>query len=624
MSKQSSLIWTYFKVNAIDNSKANCNICKASISRGGKDCKSYTTSNLVQHLRCKHIIEHGLFQSEKREKEASQSTAAAAATPRIMTLDAMVDKMQPFAFDDPRAISWNKVVAEFMVLDVQPFSIVEDVGFRRLMSKAEPRYKLPGRKYFSTSMIPDMHRALQSKVRDLVSAQTAQSDISLTSDAWSDPSIGVGLLSLTAHWLTEEFERRQVILAATPLDESHTGEYLASKLTKLCEEYQIPKTRIHVLLRDGGANMVKAMRLTEIDSITCFAHTLQLVVSDGILSQRVVKDVLAISRSIVGKFRHSILAQQQLEEQQEKFGVAQKRLVQDVQTRWNSTYNMLVSLYEQKQVLGAYATLYDLPSLTAQQWILINNIVDTLGPFADITKEVSNSQTSASVILPMLKMLRLLLAREHEESLGIQTMRRDMLDSLNRRFVDVTSNKKLVLATILDPRYKHRLFGDEALVTRSRQWLRDECIKVASAEQQQQPPTQKRKIETEKKCTGSSTSRLWDLFSEACDEPVRTVSDTTTHVDDAVDAMLELYLAGPLLPREEDMYSWWNLHRFQYPYLAQLARRYLSAPASSVPSEQLFSAAGQIFSDRRGTLCAEKGEMLLLLKYNLPQLGFKY
>jgi len=90
--------------------------------------------------------------------------------------------------------------------------------------------------------------------------------------------------------------------------------------------------------------MVKAMHVAEIDSISCFAHTLQLVVTDGILRQPAVKTVLATSRSIFGKFRYSIVAQHQLEELQERYGVACKKLVANVQTRWNSTYNMLLSM----------------------------------------------------------------------------------------------------------------------------------------------------------------------------------------------------------------------------------------------------------------------------------------
>ena len=38
----------------------------------------------------------------------------------------------------------------------------------------------------------------------------------------------------------------------------------------------------------------------------CFAHSLQLVVHDGLLSQCVVIDLLAVCRSIVGYFKHSV------------------------------------------------------------------------------------------------------------------------------------------------------------------------------------------------------------------------------------------------------------------------------------------------------------------------------
>ena len=117
-SRQSSFIWAYFKVNFKDLSKVNCKICKACISRGRKHSRSYNTSNLVQHLRCKHIVEYGLFQADKREKEVAAEQTTSAASHHVLTLDAMLDSKQPFAFSDPRAISWHKAIVEVMALDV--------------------------------------------------------------------------------------------------------------------------------------------------------------------------------------------------------------------------------------------------------------------------------------------------------------------------------------------------------------------------------------------------------------------------------------------------------------------------------------------------------------------------
>lgn len=41
----------------------------------------------------------------------------------------------------------TRKLMEMIAIDDQPFSIVEDVGFRRFVAKLEPRYTLPGRKY---------------------------------------------------------------------------------------------------------------------------------------------------------------------------------------------------------------------------------------------------------------------------------------------------------------------------------------------------------------------------------------------------------------------------------------------------------------------------------------------
>ena len=48
--------------------------------------------------------------------------------------------------------------------------------------------------------------------------------------------------------------------------------------------------------------------------------------------------------------------------------------------------------------------------------------------------------------------------------------------------------------------------------------------------------------------------------------------------------------------------------------MAKIAQKYLSAPLSSVASEQQFSGAGDVYDDKHNKLAPEKLEMLLLMK----------
>ena len=48
--------------------------------------------------------------------------------------------------------------------------------------------------------------------------------------------------------------------------------------------------------------MDKALRDAGVASYGSFAHSLQLVVSDGLLSQKSISDLLAMCRQIIGHF----------------------------------------------------------------------------------------------------------------------------------------------------------------------------------------------------------------------------------------------------------------------------------------------------------------------------------
>ena len=44
--------------------------------------------------------------------------------------------------------------------------------------------------------------------------------------------------------------------------------------------------RVHLVVADNASNMKRAMKEGQFEAQGCFAHTLQLVVNDGVLSQR--------------------------------------------------------------------------------------------------------------------------------------------------------------------------------------------------------------------------------------------------------------------------------------------------------------------------------------------------
>ena len=86
---------------------------------------------------------------------------------------------------------------------------------------------------------------------------------------------------------------------------------------------------------------------------------------------------------------------------------------------------------------------------------------------------------------------------------------------------------------------------------------------------------------------------------------------------------MDRYLSMPTDPTipveqvEKEMLKWWAAKKGELPLLAELAREYLCIPASSSPSERLFSHAGNIVTDTRHSLDPENVSMLLFIKENL-------
>lgn len=566
--------------------------------------------------------------------------------------------MTPFGQNDKRKQAITKSIGEMIAVDMQPFGLVEDTGFTRLMKVLEPRYKLPSAMHFSRTVIPDMYMSVKAIIQERV--DKAQ-HVSFTSDAWTSDNNLHAFLSLTAHWIDSNWERQYAFLQLRLLEGSHTGEMLAAELLSIMEDWKIVGDRRGILLRDNGSNMVKAARVAKISDLGCYIHTLQLVVGESLKTQRAVKDSIATARGIVGHFRHSSKATDHLKRIQESLNsnradddtdqlLPAHRLIQDVSTRWNSTYYMLERLLEQKRAIGVYSQEAEIQSLTANQWNLVEKVLSTLKPFEEQTKQASLASSHAGIIIPGIRLLERFLQRTKNpgDDIGIQTMRTEMYTDLHARFLHLISNTTCVIATVLDATCKLRFFvNDEA--AKAKQMLLEVALKeirtrrsatatVTSATQCTSGQSDFEVVAVElvhsdvnlddRNKPSASSFVLDDYWQDFDDQQEAHSAGFDSATDEEVCLKeLDAYLAEPLQPRVTpplDSIEYWKLNQYKYPILAGCAKSFLATPASSVESERSFSSASDICEDKRSSLAPEKLEQLLFLKKNLSVVDFHY
>ena len=160
--KKTSGIWTYFEINSSESNKVICLTCKEKISRGGSKSTKFNTSNLRKHLMTHKEEYKRLVDDEKKREERTKKKGNGVELQQT-TLESMVERCKSYSADRPRAKAITNHVAEMMATDLQPLSIVSDVGFCRLLAELEPRYVLPSCRHFSEVLIPEMNCKSQAK-----------------------------------------------------------------------------------------------------------------------------------------------------------------------------------------------------------------------------------------------------------------------------------------------------------------------------------------------------------------------------------------------------------------------------------------------------------------------------
>jgi len=114
---------------------------------------------------------------------------------------------------------------------------------------------------------------------------------------------------------------------------------------------------------------------------------------------------------------------------------------------------------------------------------------------------------------------------------------------------------------------------------------------------------------------------IWDKFDRVvAGSPGAIQQDTLAlRSRESLKRELDHYLQEPLINRmNENPLQWWAGagNRSRFPAVATLAQQLLCIPATSVPSERLFSKAGDVIPKKRNSLDPLKAEKIIFLMEN--------
>ncbi|XP_051800523.1 E3 SUMO-protein ligase ZBED1-like [Acanthochromis polyacanthus] len=576
-----------------------------------------------EHLKRKHVL------ACDNDEEGPSSRAKKV---RSSSMDGFVTKLATCTPQQANVLTES--ILNMLVTDMRPLSMVEDEGFKEMIKQFNPDYHnnyLPGRSHF-TALMEKKYHATFEKVKETL--RGVNSFLTLTADVWTSRATEA-YLGVSFHFLSEDWKMKMFNLSTMPLEERHTGANILTWMEQVLAKFDILPTKIKAVVHDSGSNMVAAMRLLEEKhgwaSIRCAGHTLQLVVNTA-LKETTISRALGAARQLVEHFKRSELASTKLKMKQEQMNVKQNALIQDVSTRWNSTFHMIERLLEQRWPLTA--TLSD-PEVTPrgkhyfdlkpEQWELLEELKQGLAPFETATVYLSAQQyTTISGLPQVVKGLTRAVHQSQFETNSGKSFISSAEKGITQRWGSICTisgdkENPVLLAAALDPRYRKLKF-----LTPEDGIRLQGSIEVLAVKEAKTTGTQDAKGPMQR-AHGSGRKSALETLLQSDTDSLSENEDGESEEDRKIQVVINevrLYFGEASLPKNEDPLEWWSANEGRFPTMSKLAKSFLCIPATSTPSERIFSAAGNICSQKRASLSSGHVEMLTFLAMNKTLVQF--
>uniref|UniRef100_A0A9J8C8A2 HAT C-terminal dimerisation domain-containing protein n=1 Tax=Cyprinus carpio carpio TaxID=630221 RepID=A0A9J8C8A2_CYPCA len=540
-----------------------------------------------------------------------------------------------------KAIS-NAILSDLIIDCNFPLSIVENKSFRHFLAVLDSKYTPVCRRPLTTKT-----ESLAEERRSKLKTQLSNTDhVSVTVDIWSDRKMR-GFLGVTVHWMERDAERVQLktnLLACNRFKGSHTAERICDQFEAICDEYNI-KAKLDYIISDNAANMRKAFTvcfpseqeedddagdnlddpelwhdLTLEDQQTvdaamakkqrlqCFAHTLQLVVGDGLKETKAACPSLSKLSKLSSLLHTSTTFKDIFDgELGEHRGIPAA-----VSTRWNSTLRQVKAVLhcdQQKLCAVLEKSGHKELSFTPREWNLLKELVDILKPFGEATDLTQGEKViTISAVVPSVLSLNHHLEKLKPQVRFLSGLVRGLQASLKKRFLGIFINVKMaqsqegitapfsdtvyLKAAALDPTFCLLWIEPHVLVNRDIKAEVAQRVKeliLQDAAETEQPVPVLVPVPAEEELEDMEGEGLFAAYHKRQKRDVGTPPAV----------QLSHYIE---MAEGQNALLFWALNSKTLPSLFQVAIRVLAVPASSAPVERVFSHGGIILRPHRAQM----------------------
>lgn len=621
-SKKTSKLWNHFSISPADPTKVVCLHCSRTISRG-KKTTNLGTSCLFRHMQRFHghvlesnnTISGDVPSAEIHVKEENRDTSVYEA----------VQTPERFDENHPVAKKITKLIAEMLALDLQPSAMVENAGLNRLLEFLQPQYSLPPSSYFTSTAIPDMYE----RVKEVVLTHLKEAEggvVHFTTSIWVSSQTRE-YLTLTAHWATYESSVRpqgqdfhcSALLSVSQIDCDQDMQNIPKQLEYLWDSW-ITSSGLKKGFTITDNNTIRHT-LEDHGHVTmeCFGHTIDLIVSEAIKSQRMVQNLLSIARKICERVQRSAKAKEKLAELQRVHQLPENQLIQDIPSKWRTSFFMLERLVEQQKAIDEMSIECNFREMiSCDQWEVMLSVCNALKPFEVACREMSNRTATLGQVIPLIHILNRKIDLLFDETVGIDTMLKSLKEAMVNRMSATLHDQRYAWATMLDPRYKTSLFTEEEAERCKLNLIQELDLPSTSVAEENLLPNGCSEASVSPNASQSSQDNLWSLMADIRHKIKHEEKPKSSEL-----AVLE-YLEEDILDQSCDPLDYWNLKKFLWPDLAKVAARYVGCPPSIIPAETLFSTASVNCALNQPRPLLDNMEGLLFLKVNLPLIYFQY